>query len=78
MQYINNIDILTNIYVDYFYKILPKSNKDILWKYFGKNIVKNILENSKDPIMFPLKDENGEIEYLGQTYSLKEIKINEH
>ena len=78
LQYINNIDILTNIYVDYFYEVCPKSNKDILWKYFGKNIVKNILENTNEPIMFPLRDENGQIEYLGQTYSLKEIKINEH
>ena len=77
LKYINNIDTLTNIYVDYFYETCPKSNKDILWKYFGKNIVKNIIENTKEPIMFPLKDTNGNIEYLGKTYSLKEIKINE-
>ena len=70
--------LLANIYVDYFYETCPKSNKDILWKYFGKNIVKNIIENTKEPIMFPLKDEEGQIEYLGETYSLKEIKINEH
>lgn len=77
LENLNNVEILTNIYVDYFYKENPKSNKDILWKYFGKNIFKNILKNTTDPIMFPLKDINGDINYLGENYSLKEIVFSE-
>ena len=78
LNYISNVEVLTNIYVDYFYKTCPKSNKDILWKYFGKNIVKNIMNNTKDPITFPIKDSKGTIEYLGENYSLKEIKFGEY
>jgi hypothetical protein len=32
----NNIDIILNILVDYFYRDNPKSNKDMLWKFFDK------------------------------------------
>jgi hypothetical protein len=77
LKYISNIDVLTNIYVDYFYEDFPKSNKDNLWKYFGKYIVNNIKNNTEEQILFPLKDVCGNIEYLGETYSLKEINFNE-
>ena len=77
LKYISNIHILTNIYVDYFYCECPKSNKDILWKYFGKYIVDNIRYNTNEPVLVPLKDLNGNLEYLGETYSLKEINIIE-
>lgn len=70
----NNEDVLTNVLVDYFYGE-EKSNKDILWTYFGRNIVKNILSNTKRPVEFPFRDDNGDIEYLGMRFSVKEVLI---
>ena len=40
-------------------------------------MVENIKYNSTEAIMFPLKDLDGNLEYLGETYSLKEINIFE-
>lgn len=75
LKYISNIDLIVNIFVDYFYVECPKSNKEILWKFFGKYIFDNILKNTHEPICFPIKDKNGDIEYLGEKYEVKEITV---
>lgn len=76
-QACSNVHIVVNVLLDYFYKENPNSNKDILWSTYGKYIYKNIVKNKCNKIMFPFPDVEGSLEYLGQTYSLKEIKINE-
>ncbi len=75
--------VCSNTYelVDYLIKIFyvkfPNSNKELLWSTYGKYIFENLLAKNQNPIMFPLPDENGEIEYLGEKFSLKEVKYNE-
>ena len=76
-QYVSNTDIIVNVLLDYFYYENPKSNKDILWASFGKKICENLKENSPSKILFPLEDVNGELEYLGKKYKVREVDIIE-
>lgn len=67
----------TNELVDYlirvFYVDMPSYNKDILWNIYGKNIIENLCDKSENEITFPLQSTDGDIEYLGKKYKLKEI-----
>jgi len=71
------IDIVVNCLVDFYYINNTKMNKDFLWKIFGKYIYKNIKNNTESKILFPVKDDNGDLTYLGYKYKLQEIKMNE-
>ena len=68
-----DISIIANCLIDYFYIEKNTLNKDILWDLYGDIICQNVKNNSTNPIMFPLPDENGDILYMGKTYSYKEI-----
>lgn len=72
----SNPYVITNCLIDYFYKERPSSNKDFLWAAYGKYIYKNIVRNGDvTAVHFPLPDEEGDIEYLGYRYSLREIPL---
>jgi len=73
----SDVYLVTNVLLDYFYKIKPSANKDILWSTYGKYICNNVKENTTTIPKFPFPNDNGEIEYLGKKYSLKELNINE-
>jgi len=45
------------------------------WKMFPEGILSNIISNSAGPIRIPVKDDNGEIEYLWEKYTMKEIPV---
>lgn len=44
------------------------------WNMFPEGILANIIANSTGPIKIPVKDKNGEIEYLWEKYTMKEIQ----
>ena len=71
------IDIVVNCLIDYYYIYNVKLNKDFLWKIFGKYIYRNIRDNTKSKILFPIQDDEGNLEYLGYKYKLQEVKIDE-
>lgn len=50
---------------------------DFAWKMFGDGIVLNLLEKSNGSFHFPVEDENGEIEYLWNKYTMKEFSLEE-
>lgn len=73
-----NPKIVLNCLIDYFYKERPTSNKDILWKTYGKYIYQNIKENSNTNIVifpFPSDSEDFDLTYLGYNYKIREVKI---
>lgn len=70
-----DLDIIVNVLIDYYYIEKNKSNKDILWNLYGDIIFKNVLTNTKEPILFPFYDENGNIEYMNKKYTWKEVDI---
>lgn len=72
-----DIDKITNCLIDYYYTENRRSNKDILWMSMGKYIFSNIKRNLNiKTVLFPLPNENGSIEYLGNNYELVEVDIN--
>ena len=50
---------------------------EFAWKLFPSGILENVLINSASTIKVPITDENGNIEYLWNRYSIKEFKIEE-
>ena len=50
----------------------PKSNKDILWNVFGKQMYQNLKDKVKS-FYIPVPNDNGEIDYLHKKYTLKEV-----
>lgn len=71
-----NPQIVTNCLVDYYYRDNPKSNKDMLWRSYGKFLFRNIRHNTGcRSFSFPLPAENGPINYLGRTYELEEVPL---
>lgn len=73
-----NYKIVLNCLIDYFYKENPSSNKDILWKSYGRYICVNIKENSDNsPVLFPIptSDSDYDISYLGYNYKFHEVKL---
>lgn len=68
-----NSEILANIVVDICY--LSNKNKSFAWDVAGENIFKNVLKNSGNKIQFPIKDDNGDIEFCGKMFSLHTLEI---
>ncbi|WEG18520.1 hypothetical protein PQ478_08560 [Alkalihalophilus pseudofirmus] len=64
-----------NILVHYFYIKQPKSNKDLLWRAYGEEIYQNVKNNSKKTVLLPYPDPDGDIDYLGEKYKLKEVNV---
>ena len=78
----NEMDkICSNTYelVDYlihiFYVEESGSNKDLLWNTYGNIIFKNIVDKNQNTIYFPMPDKEGEIKYLNQNFTLKEVTL---
>lgn len=60
--------VLTNIIIDICYS--SNKSKSFAWDICGNEIFYNVLRNSENKIQFPIKDENGDIEFCGKTFSL--------
>lgn len=67
---------LCDMAVDICYVVRPGDNKSFVWNIFGEELVENIKEHKQQRQFIPIEDENGKIEYLGNYYSMKEIKID--
>lgn len=62
------------IYV--YYVEYPKSNKHMLWNMFGKQIFDNVRDKTKT-LRMPVLDEDGDLEYLGNKFKIKEVILDE-
>lgn len=47
------------------------------WKLFSEGILENLFENSEGKVMMPVPDEQGDIEYLWNKYSMQEFSLEE-
>lgn len=72
----SNSDELVNYIINMFYVDYPSFSKDIMWSIFGDEIVTNLI-SKKDFILIPVLDENGDMEYLNNNYSIREVALNE-
>lgn len=69
-----NNEVLANIVVDICYT--SNKNKSFAWDMCGEEIFHNILKNNEHKIHFPVKDENGDIEFCGKRFSLQTKRMD--
>lgn len=63
-----NSEVLANIVVDLCYT--SNKNKTFAWDVAGEQIFNNVLKKNGHTIQYPIKDENGDIEFDGKKFSL--------
>ena len=63
-----DVEILANILVDVCYT--SNKNKSFVWDIAGEQIFTNVLKNNGNIIRYPIKDDNGDIEFCGNKFSL--------
>jgi hypothetical protein len=68
---------LASLAVTLCYETYKSDNKSFCWSVFYEGILENIKFNKQEKIMFPFSDNDGDIEYLGEKYSLKEVDMRE-
>jgi hypothetical protein len=68
-----NVEVLANILVDVCYT--SNKNKSFVWDIAGEQIFNNILKNNNYTITYPIKDNNGDIEFCGNKFSLYTQRI---
>ena len=59
------------------YSVHPNYKKDFVWDLFGDIIIKNIINNTDGIAHMPIKDNNGEVEYLYSKYSFVDLNLKE-
>ena len=69
-----NEEDLCNIVLDIAYK---GNSKQFAWDICGEQIIKNLLEKNGNKYTYPMMDENGDIEYKGYKFSMREVKVCE-
>lgn len=68
-----NNEILANILVDVCYT--SNKNKSFAWDIAGEQIFQNVLKNNNYMISYPIKDDNGDIDFGGKKFSLHTQQI---
>ena len=68
-----NEDALCNIVLDLCYK--SNTSKQFAWTVCGDVIIRHLLEANDYTISVPIKDDNGDIEYCGERFSMQKIKL---
>lgn len=76
LEICSDVNAVTNILVDYYYRDKPTANKELLWRLVGKYMIENLYGQTDNSIYFPVANENGDIKYLGNTYKLEKILID--
>lgn len=66
---------LVNHLIRLFYVDLPSSNKDLLWNTFGATIYENVKDKNNKPVLFPMPEPTGKLEYLNKKYKIVEVEI---
>jgi hypothetical protein len=69
-----NEDELCNIVLDLCYT-KSKNSKQFAWDICGETFMKNLLKRNGYKISYPELDENGDIEFNGMCFSMKETEI---
>ena len=71
----NNEKELTNILIELCYN--SNSSKFVAWDLCGEQIIHNLLDKFGHKYTFPVKNINGDIEFDGEKFTLKEVKCDE-
>lgn len=69
----SNEDMLCNIILDICYRKM--STRKFAWAMCGHTIIRNLLRNCGGMISYPVKDENGEVEFGGNRFTIMTKKV---
>jgi len=72
----SDIQELANLAVEICYNIHPSSSKSFLWDVMKEGLIYNLEENKQDQCFIPMQDGQGDIQYLGKTYRLQKVDID--
>lgn len=75
LEICSNEEEATEYMIHLFYIDSPTANKDLLWNVCGNQIVENI-KSKIDSYTIPISDENGDLEYLNNKYSLQKVELS--
>ena len=70
-----NEQILCDIILDLTYSGKSGRKKAFAWDICGAQIIKNLLANNNYTLKYPCLSENGNIEFFGKQFDIKEIKV---
>jgi hypothetical protein len=70
-----NAEELCNVIVDVCYK--GNSSKQFAWDNFGNEMITNLLRRNNNTVKYIVLDKNGDIEFGGKKYKMREKKIQE-
>jgi hypothetical protein len=73
MDVCSSAEALTNILIDICYS--SNKSKTFAWDIAGEQIFQNIVKNNNNTICYPVKDDNGDIDFCGNKFSLHTQKI---
>jgi hypothetical protein len=65
--------VLSNIVVDLCYGAIK--NNTFVWDVVGEQIFQNVLENNGGKLYIPIRDDNGNVEFYGERFSICEKMI---
>ena len=68
-----NAEVLANIVIDICYT--SNKNKTFAWDIAGEQIFNNVLKNNNYIMQFPIKDNDGDIDFCGKKFTLHTQKI---
>ena len=74
--YFEDDEELANYVIEVCYIQRYHQSKSFAWCVFGGQLLRNLMRNTSQPITIPMKDEDGDFEYLFNKYSLKEVCVD--
>ena len=73
MDSCSSMEVLANILIDICYN--SNKSKTFAWDIAGEQIFQNVVKNNNNMICYPIKDDNGDIDFCGNKFSLHMQKI---
>lgn len=75
MELCNNTEIICDTLLDLCYK--KAGTKQFVWDVCGDQIIENLLKKNGYTINFPVRDDEGDIEFRSQRFKMVEIRLEE-
>lgn len=71
----SNMKVLTNILLEICYN--SNGTKAMVWDICGEQIIDNLLEKNNKTFKFPTRDDDGDIKFDGEYFSIMEVVVDE-
>ena len=69
----SNEDAMYDLIIDVAYR--SEGGRGLVWSICGNQIIKNLMKRYGNVLRYPVLDENGDIEYCGERFSLHTIEL---